>query len=99
EAECAAYEAPFPDLGHRAALRAFPAMVPARPDADGAAISRQARAFLSGQWRGRSMMAVGALDPVLGVDVMEALRSHIRGCDEPMVLPQAGHFVPEHGAE
>lgn len=99
EAECAAYEAPFPDLGHRAALRAFPAMVPSRPDADGAAISRQARAFLAEQWQGRSMMAVGALDPVLGVDVMEALRSHIRGCDEPMLLPQAGHFVPEHGAE
>ncbi len=99
EAECVAYEAPFPDLGHRAALRAFPAMVPARPDADGAAISRQARTFLSEQWQGRSMMAVGALDPVLGVDVMEALRAHIRGCDEPMVLPQAGHFVPEHGAE
>jgi hypothetical protein len=30
-AECAAYNAPFPDKGHRAALRAFPPMVPEFP--------------------------------------------------------------------
>lgn len=95
--ECAAYNAPFPDRGHRAALRAFPAMVPDSLDADGAAISREARAFWTNQWTGRSMMAIGAQDPVLGVPVMEALRQNIRGCPEPMVLPQAGHFVQEHG--
>ncbi|NML48255.1 tRNA adenosine(34) deaminase TadA [Ramlibacter sp. G-1-2-2] len=96
-AECAAYDAPFPDAGHRAALRAFPPMVPDRPDADGAALSREAREFLRTQWAGRSFMAVGAMDPVLGVHVMEALRAQIRGCPEPMLLPQAGHFVQEHG--
>jgi tRNA(adenine34) deaminase len=42
-------------------------------------------------------MAVGAQDPVLGVEVMQALRQSIRHCPEPMVLPQAGHFVQEHG--
>lgn len=98
-AECAAYEAPFPDVGHRAALRAFPPMVPAHPGADGAAVSRQARDFLERQWQGRTMMAVGALDPVLGLPVMEELRAHIRGCPAPMVLPQAGHFVQEHGEQ
>lgn len=97
--ECAAYAAPFPDSGHRAALRAFPPMVPDHPDADGAAVSRQARAFLSQHWQGRTLMAIGAQDPVLGVPVMEQLRAQIRGCPEPMVLPQAGHFVPEHGEE
>lgn len=95
--ECAAYAAPFPDAGHRAALRAFPPMVPSRPDAGGAAISRQARDFLARHWQGRTLMAVGAQDPVLGLPVMEALRQQIRGCPEPMVLPQAGHFVQEHG--
>jgi tRNA(adenine34) deaminase len=95
--ECAAYAAPFPDSGHRAALRAFPPMVPDAPEAAGAAISRQARAYLSQHWSGRTMMAVGAQDPVLGPPVMDALRRQIRGCPEPMVLPQAGHFVPEHG--
>jgi tRNA(adenine34) deaminase len=96
-AECAAYSAPFPDRGHRAALRAFPPMVPEHPDAEGAAISREARAFWQDRWDGQSLLAVGAQDPVLGPPVMEALRRQIRGCPEPIVLPQAGHFVQEHG--
>jgi tRNA(adenine34) deaminase len=98
-AECEAYNAPFPDRGHRAALRAFPPMVPDREDADGAAVSREARDFLRNHWAGRTMMAIGAQDPVLGPAVMEQLRRDIRGCPEPMVLPQAGHFVQEHGEE
>jgi tRNA(adenine34) deaminase len=97
--ECAAYDAPFPDRGHRAALRAFPPMVPDSVDADGAAISRQARDFWTDQWVGKTMMAVGAQDPVLGVHVMQALRENIRGCPEPMVIEQAGHFVQEHGEQ
>jgi tRNA(adenine34) deaminase len=97
--ECAAYSAPFPDRGHRAALRAFPAMVPDRPDADGTAVSREAREFWSSGWSGRSMMAVGAQDPVLGLPVMQDLRKSIRDCPEPMVIEQAGHFVQEHGEE
>jgi len=95
--ECAAYDAPFPDAGHRAALRAFPPMVPDHPEADGAAISRQARDFLARAWTGRTLMAIGAQDPVLGVPVMQALCAQIRNCPEPIVLPQAGHFVQEHG--
>jgi tRNA(adenine34) deaminase len=98
-AECEAYNAPFPDRGHRAALRAFPAIVPDAPDADGAAISREAREFWRARWAGRTFMAVGAQDPVLGVPVMNGLRADIRGCPEPMVLPHAGHFVQEHGEE
>ena len=97
EQECAAYDAPFPDRGHRAALRAFPPMVPDAPDADGAAVSRLARDFWRNEWSGQSLMAIGAQDPVLGEPVMRALRNVIRNCPEPMVLPQAGHFVQEHG--
>jgi tRNA(adenine34) deaminase len=96
-AECAAYNAPFPDRGHRAALRAFPPMVPDGQEADGAAISREARNFWQHQWAGKSLMAIGAQDPVLGEPVMRALQAQIRGCPEPMLLPQAGHFVQEHG--
>jgi tRNA(adenine34) deaminase len=72
-------------------------MVPDQPTADGAEVSRQARDFLLHRWQGRTMMAIGAQDPVLGVPVMEALRAQIRGCPAPLVLPQAGHFVQEHG--
>ncbi|WP_397409696.1 tRNA adenosine(34) deaminase TadA [Polaromonas sp.] len=95
--ECAAYNAPFPDRGHRAALRAFPALVPEAENSDGAAISREARSFWRERWQGRTLMAVGAQDPVLGLPVMQQLQAMIRGCPEPMVLPQAGHFVQEHG--
>lgn len=95
--ECAAYNAPFPDRGHRAGLRAFPAMVPDAPQADGAAVSREARDFLSQRWQGQTMMAVGVQDPVLGLPVMNALRRSIRGCPEPMLVEQGGHFVQEHG--
>jgi tRNA(adenine34) deaminase len=95
--ECAAYNAPFPDRGYRAALRVFPAMVPDCLDADGAATSREAREFWSNRWSGLAMMAVGAQDPVLGLLVMEDLRKQIRGCPPPMVIQNAGHFVQEHG--
>lgn len=97
QAECEAYDAPFPDAGHRAALRAFPAMVPEFADSPGAEISRQARDFWRDRWGGRSFMAVGAQDPVLGPPVMRQLAQHIHGCPEPMVIEQGGHFVQEHG--
>ncbi|MBP9931183.1 MAG: tRNA adenosine(34) deaminase TadA [Rhodoferax sp.] len=96
-AECAAYMAPYPDSGHRAATRVFAAMVPEFPDSDGAAVSRQARDFWRDQWSGKTLMAIGQQDPVLGLPVMQALRAQIRGCPEPMLLAQAGHFVQEHG--
>ncbi len=98
DAECAAYMAPFPDAGHRAALRAFAPMVPEFEDSDGAAISRQARVFWRDHWTGKSFLAVGAQDPVLGLPVMESLQRMIRGCPPPLVVEQAGHFVQEHGA-
>ena len=97
-AECAAYMAPFPDSGYRAALRAFAPMVPEFADSDGAATSRAAREFWRSQWNGKSFMAIGVQDPVLGPPVMEALARDIKGCPPAMLLPQAGHFVQEHGA-
>jgi len=98
-AESAAYGAPFPDAGHRAATRAFPALVPERPDDDGAALSRAARDFWQHDWQGRSLMVIGTQDPVLGEPVMRALHADISGYSEPWLLPEAGHFVPEHGRQ
>ncbi len=95
--EAAAYMAPFPDAGHRAATRAFPAMVPEYEASEGASASRRARDFWATQWQGQSFMAIGAQDPVLGEEAMRALRTHIRNCPEPLILPHAGHFVQEHG--
>jgi tRNA(adenine34) deaminase len=95
--ECAAYMAPFPDRGHRAATRAVPPMVPDHPQADGAGLSQQAHHFWQNDWQGKTVMAVGMQDPVLGWDSMEALRLVIRNCPEPLQLPDAGHFVQEQG--
>jgi tRNA(adenine34) deaminase len=96
-AECSAYMAPFPDGGYRAATRAFPPMVPDDEDADGADISRKARDFWQHKWDGQTLMAIGAQDPVLGLEAMRALQKQIKNCPEPMVLDNAGHFVQEHG--
>lgn len=97
DAEADAYAAPFPDAHYKAAVRTFPDLVPARPDDGGAAISRTARRWWRKEWSGQSFMAIGAQDPVLTPAAMEALRQDIRGCPEPMILPEAGHFVQEWG--
>ena len=95
EAEAAAYDAPFPDVTYKAGVRRFPNLVPDRPDAPGAALSREARTWWRNAWNGRSFMVIGAADPVLGEPVMERLREDVRGCPPPLVLREAGHFVQE----
>jgi pimeloyl-ACP methyl ester carboxylesterase len=97
DAEAAAYNAPFPDATYKAALRAFPNLVPDGDDAPGAAIGREAMRWFKDHWRGTSFMAVGVKDPVMGLPAMEALRAAIPGCPEPMRIEQGGHFVQEHG--
>ena len=65
---------------------------------DGVAESLRAAQFFREQWTGQTFMAIGMQDPVLGPPVMHALARTIRGCPPPLELPQAGHFVQEHGA-
>jgi pimeloyl-ACP methyl ester carboxylesterase len=97
DAEAAAYDAPFPDRRYRAGVRRFPALVPVTPDMDGVEVSQQAAQFFRERWTGATFMAVGMQDPVLGPPVMQALARMIRGCPPPLELPEAGHFVQEHG--
>ena len=96
-AEVAAYDAPFPDQRYKAALRAFPNLVPDGDDAPGAALSRVARAFWRERWSGQSFMAIGMKDPVLGEAPMRALQKTIRGCPLPLEVAEGGHFVQEWG--
>ena len=98
EAEAAGYDAPFPDARYKAALRAFPNLVPDGADAPGAAIGREALAFWRERWAGDSFMAIGMQDPVLGPEVMHALQRTIRGCPAPMEVAAGGHFLQEWGA-
>jgi haloalkane dehalogenase len=98
EAEAAAYAAPFPDVSYKAGVRQFPDLVPGAPDAPGAVISQQARDWWRDSWNGQSFMAVGAADPVITINAMRHMHGLIRGCPEPMIIEEAGHFVQEWGA-
>jgi len=97
DAEAAAYAAPYPDARYRAGVRRFPAIVPVTPDMDGVDSSLRAAEFFREKWQGRTFMAIGMQDPVLGAPVMQALAKTIRNCPVPLELPEAGHFVQEHG--
>ena len=96
--EIAAYDAPFPNATFKAALKAFPNLVPDGDAAPGAAISRRAQDFWHYEWAGDSFMAIGMKDPVLGEVPMRALQQTIRNCPTPIEVAEAGHFVPEWGA-
>ena len=97
DAEAAAYAAPFPDGRYQAGVRRFPAIVPTAPDAEGASESQQVVPFWMQTWDGPTFMAIGAQDPVLGPPVMRMLAQVIRGCPEPMIIEDGGHFVQEAG--
>lgn len=92
-----AYEAPFPDNRYKAGVRRFPQIVPVEPGMDGAELGKRARSYFSNEWSGETFMAIGVGDFVLGPPVMEELRTIIRGCEEPMLVPEARHFVQEYG--
>ncbi len=98
-AESHAYATPYPDASYKAGVRRFPNLVPDRPEADGAEISRRARSWWQSQWTGQTFMAIGMKDPVLGAPVMHTLRKLIRGCPAPYEHAEAGHFVQEWGED
>ena len=95
--DLAAYAAPFPDARYQGGVRRFPQLVPVEPGMEGVAYCERARTFFSEQWSGQSFMACGSQDFVLGMPVMEELRSVIRGCPPVVEISDAGHFVQEWG--
>ena len=96
--ECRAYAAPFPNAAHKAAVRALPALSRDDADAPGAALFREARAFLS-SWRGAAQWVWGLRDPVHGRSAPRALNGLVPGAPPPIILDHAGHFVPEWADE
>lgn len=94
-AEAAAYAAPFPSRAYKAGVYKFPKLV--GTDAYGIDVSRKAAQFWAADWQGDSFMAVGMQDELLGPSVMGHMRAMIKGCPRPMEVPEAGHFVQEHG--
>jgi haloalkane dehalogenase len=99
EQEAAAYGAPFPSVEYKAGVRSFPELVPTSTDSPGSEHGRAGRDWFRDHWAGESFMVIGAADPVITPTAMQKLRSDIRGCPEPMLIEEAGHFVQEWGEE
>lgn len=102
----AAYDAPFPDARYKGGVRRFPELIMRPEDGvlspsarEGLETSLAARRWLSTQWSGQSFMAIGMKDVVITPERMEQLRQVIRGCEDPLLVAEAGHYVPEWGAE
>ena len=97
DTEAAAYAAPFPDQRYKAGVRKFPKLIATSMDAPGVATSQRAAKFWSNEWGGESYMAIGMRDKMLGPDVMNFMRTLIKGCPEPLEITEGGHFVQESG--
>ena len=96
ESEAMAYAAPFPDSRFKAGVRKFPKIV-ADPDKSCIETSTEAASFWMNQWQGESFMAIGMKDKMLGPGVMNHMYHLIKGCPQPLEIPEAGHFVQEYG--
>lgn len=95
-----AYDAPFPTRAHQAGARAFPRLVPTRPDDPAAPANRAAWEVLEA-WTKPVLTAFGSRDPIFrGAD--RVLQKKIPGArDQPhTTIRGAGHFIQEdRGAE
>ncbi len=96
--EIAAYDAPFPSAEYKAGAQVFPALVPISPDMEGVEVSKKAAAYWS-NFTGKSFMAIGAADPVLGKDSMMRMHALINDCPDPMIIEDGGHFLQEWGVD
>ena len=95
EAISSAYAAPFPDQTYKAGVRKFPHLIARTMDAPGVDTSQKAAGFWSYHWNGESFMAIGMKDKMLGPNVMNHIRTFIKGCPDPLEINEGGHFVQE----
>ncbi len=91
----AAYDAPFPDESYKAGARVFPALVPADPDAPGAAENQQAWAALL-KFDKPFLTAFSDEDPITrGADkLLQAAIPGARG-QAHTTIEGGGHFLQE----
>ncbi len=95
DAAVAAYDAPFPDESYKAGARAFPMLVPSRPDDPAAPANRAAWDVLR-KFDRPFLTAFADGDPITrGAD--RVLQAQIPGCaGQPhTTIVNAGHFVQE----
>ena len=95
----AAYEAPFPDERYKAGARAFPALVPTRPDDPASAANRKAWEVLR-RWEKPFLTAFSDSDPITrgGDRAFQALVPGTKG-QPHTTIAGGGHFLQEDKGE
>ncbi|MBI3454490.1 MAG: alpha/beta fold hydrolase [Candidatus Rokubacteria bacterium] len=92
-----AYDAPFPDLASKAGARAFPAMIPTRPEDPGAREMAETRAVLT-RWAPGTLVLWSDQDRVFPVEAGRRFAGMVPGAAF-QVIAGAGHFLPEEQGE
>ncbi|MFP5466132.1 MAG: tRNA adenosine(34) deaminase TadA [Gammaproteobacteria bacterium] len=101
-AEGAACDAPYPDRGHRAALRAFAAMMPDNPDnsgGNGAAVWQRARESWTNDPARPVVLADDLQTSAPGDPVAALLHQTLAGCHPVTTLPPDALAVTDRGRE
>jgi len=95
----AAYEAPFPDERYKAGARAFPALVPTRPDDPASGANRKAWEVLR-RWEKPFLTAFSDSDPITrgGDRAFQTLVPGTKG-QPHTTIEGAGHFLQEDKGE
>ena len=95
----AAYDAPFPSASYKAGARAFPRLVPARPDDPASAANRRAWEVLR-KWDRPFLTTFSNRDPITrGLD--KTFQERVPGARgrEHVKIRNAGHFLQEDKGE
>lgn len=97
--ECAAWQAPYPDAGHAAALRAGARLLPDLQAPETARQWQQARHFWRQDWQGLSRVLSDAPLVAPGQRQAEHLAAQIRRCPEVQAWAGEAPLAPQPGAQ
>ena len=98
EAEQDAFRAPFPSNDHKAGARAFPLLVPNRPDDPASDANRAAWQVLLA-WEKPVLLCFSDGDPITSA-MRPAFEEKVPGCaGQPHVTLRGGHFVQNQDGE